>query len=54
MSGDREAAIRARAYEIWEAEGFPHGRDRQHWEQAAREIEEARADAAAARPTERP
>ena len=30
--------IRARAYELWEREGRPHGRDRQHWEQAEREL----------------
>ena len=47
MSGNRDDAIRARAYEIWEAEGFPARRDRQHWEQAAREIEDAQAEIAA-------
>ena len=31
-------AIARRAYEIWEAEGRPHGRDREHWEAAAREL----------------
>jgi hypothetical protein len=34
---DKEAIAR-RAYEIWEAEGCPHGRDRDHWEAAAREL----------------
>jgi len=34
-----EKAIRERAYHIWEAEGRPHGRDREHWERAGREIE---------------
>ena len=38
MSPDKEALIRKRAYEIWEREGWPHGRDREHWDQAAREI----------------
>jgi hypothetical protein len=33
-----EKAIRERAYHIWEAEGRPHGRDREHWERASREI----------------
>ena len=33
-----EKAIRERAYHIWEAEGRPHGRDREHWERANREI----------------
>lgn len=31
-------AIARRAYEIWEAEGRPHGRDREHWEAAARQF----------------
>ena len=30
--------IRERAYAIWEREGRPEGRERQHWEQAAREV----------------
>ena len=34
-----EKTIRERAYNIWEAEGRPHGRDREHWERANREIE---------------
>jgi hypothetical protein len=34
-----EKAIRERAYHIWEEEGRPHGRDREHWERASREIE---------------
>jgi hypothetical protein len=31
-------AIARRAYELWEAEGRPHGRDRDHWEAAAQEL----------------
>jgi hypothetical protein len=34
-----EKAIRERAYHIWESDGRPHGRDREHWERASREIE---------------
>lgn len=34
-----EKAIKERAYHIWETEGRPHGRDREHWERASREIE---------------
>lgn len=30
--------IRKRAYEIWEDEGRPHGRDMQHWVQAETEF----------------
>lgn len=32
-----EDRIRRKAHELWEAEGHPHGRDLDHWEQA-REI----------------
>ena len=39
MASQNEDRIRARAHQLWEAEGRPHGRDREHWEQAAREIE---------------
>ncbi len=31
---DTEQRIRARAYEIWEEEGCPEGREREHWERA--------------------
>lgn len=34
---DRERRVRDRAYEIWESEGRPSGREREHWEQAERE-----------------
>jgi hypothetical protein len=36
---DREEIIRQRAYRIWEEEGRPEGRDRLHWDQAAREVD---------------
>lgn len=39
MLTSREEEIRARAYAIWEREGRPTGREKQHWEQARREIE---------------
>lgn len=38
MSG-REDRIRRRAYEIWEREGRPAGREEEHWHKAAREVE---------------
>lgn len=38
MTSSTIDAIRYRAYEIWQEEGQPHGRDREHWEQAAREL----------------
>ncbi len=35
LSEDR---IRRRAYQIWEEEGWPQGRDAEHWSRAEREI----------------
>ena len=29
-----EERIRRKAHELWQAEGHPHGRDRDHWDQA--------------------
>ena len=39
MSDDRQHRIRQRAHAIWESHGRPHGADREHWEQATREID---------------
>jgi hypothetical protein len=36
---NKEDRIRRRAYEIWEREGRPHGRDWDHWVKAAGEID---------------
>ncbi len=36
---DIEALIRERAYIIWEQSGRPLGHDRDHWFQAAKEVE---------------
>ena len=44
---DREERIRIRAHEIWELAGRPLGEDIRHWEQAAAEIDEEDAAAAA-------
>lgn len=33
--------IKRRAYEIWERDGRPHGRDGEHWEQAEKELLDA-------------
>ncbi len=41
MDQDIENRIRERAYEIWEEEGRPEGREAQHWQQAAGEIADA-------------
>ncbi len=37
MSDPNEQRIRAKAHEIWESEGRPHGRHQEHWDEA-REI----------------
>ena len=47
MTSDRQAAIAARAHQIWEEASHPHGQDAQHWQQAEREYDEAEARAAA-------
>ncbi|HYE52103.1 MAG TPA: DUF2934 domain-containing protein [Azospirillaceae bacterium] len=36
---DRDEKIRQRAYEIWQREGCPEGRQEEHWQEACREIE---------------
>jgi len=46
MPDDRDERIRRRAHEIWEREGRPHGKDAEHWERAAREIDGEAAAAA--------
>ena len=38
MTQDREEHIRQRAYEIWERDGRPEGRDREHWLNAETEV----------------
>ena len=47
MTPDRQTAIAARAHQIWEEAGHPHGQDAQHWQQAEREHDEAEARAVA-------
>ena len=34
----RPADVAARAYEIWQQSGCPHGKDKEHWFQAEREL----------------
>jgi len=50
--GDREHRIREIAYLIWQEEGCPHGRDREHWLKACERvaIEEARPTATPPKP----
>ena len=38
MADSRDELVKKRAYEIWEAEGRPWGRDAEHWQQAFEEI----------------
>jgi hypothetical protein len=49
MTDDRQHRIRQRAHAIWESHGRPHGHDRDHWDQASREIDAE--DAAAKKPS---
>ncbi|WFU11606.1 DUF2934 domain-containing protein (plasmid) [Rhizobium sp. CB3090] len=37
MDTDRYNWISRRAHQIWQQEGFPSGRDREHWSQAVAE-----------------
>lgn len=37
---ERENAIRVRANEIWQQEGHPNGRDKEHWVMAETEIDD--------------
>jgi hypothetical protein len=46
--------IRRRAFEIWNEQGQPHGRDREHWEQAARELGAPAGSAAAPKAGKKP
>ena len=38
MDADREQRIKERAYHIWQQEGCPEGREKEHWHQAMREL----------------
>ena len=49
-----EAAIRQRAYFIWEEEGRPEGREWDHWERASHEILSRREMVAAPSPAKKP
>ena len=53
-AGDRETRIRKRAYEIWEAEGRPNGREREHWERATGEVTRTPNPTAAAKGARQP
>lgn len=38
MAESQEDWIKRRAYALWESEGYPSGKDRDHWEQAKLEF----------------
>jgi hypothetical protein len=42
MSEDGDQRIRERAYELWEADGCPHGRAQEYWYRAQAELDESR------------
>jgi hypothetical protein len=46
--GSVQERIQRRAYELWETEGRPEGRERAHWHQAELEITRARSQRAGA------
>jgi CheY-like chemotaxis protein len=48
MDTDRYNWISRRAHEIWQQEGFPSGRDREHWSQAVAEREQLECEEASA------
>lgn len=49
MDDRKEDRVRTRAYELWEKEGRPHGKDKEHWVEAERE-HSAQQQAGEARP----
>lgn len=48
----RERKIRVRAHQIWEEEDCPDGRDLEHWERAAREVDADPGEASVAEKTD--
>jgi Protein of unknown function (DUF2934) len=46
---DLQHRIQQRAYELWESEGRPDGREHAHWQQAQHEIARARSPRAGAK-----
>ena len=37
---DLDTRIKARAFQLWESEGRPEGREAEHWDQARQELAE--------------
>jgi len=54
MAREREERIRRRAHEIWDSEGRPHGRDKEHWHRASQEIDGSADAQQAARGNDKP
>lgn len=50
MSND-DPKVARKAYEIWEAEGRPHGKDQDHWHRASAEVAAEAAPKPASRKT---
>jgi hypothetical protein len=44
MSIDKEKRIRDLAYRLWEEDGFPEGRELEHWNKAREQIEREEAE----------
>jgi hypothetical protein len=40
MNSERKTRVEQHAYKLWEKEGRPHGRDKDHWHQAERDLAE--------------
>lgn len=54
MTADLNEQIRLRAYEIWQAEGNPEGKDFEHWLQAEAELSIVAEVTAAKAPAKKP
>ena len=54
MNNDLTPHILRRAYEIWEHEGRPHGRDKTHWFLAEAELSAAGPIAEPSKPKRKP
>jgi hypothetical protein len=52
--GFSQEQVSLRAYELWEQEGRPHGRDQAHWFEAERQVQSLKSgENAAPRPRKR-
>ena len=44
MSQDRDDKIRKIAYDLWQREGSPEGRELEHWDEATRQVDREEGD----------